>query len=77
MKISTVNLRMKEKGAQFHSNTWNQVALNKVRRIGIDATVMELRNRIKYYKQCPLYQNSWLIITITEWQLEYVVNDLG
>jgi hypothetical protein len=41
MKISTVNLRMKEKGAQFHSNTWNQVALNKVRRIGIDATVLE------------------------------------
>ena len=52
-------------------------ARNKVRELGIDGAVMHYLQQYRYYKNNPMYEMSWIYISVSEMSLEYIVNDLG
>lgn len=69
-----MNLQKKDKEKTLH---FKEFARMKVRELGIDGAVQYFRQKILYYKNNPLYEMSWLYITVSEMSLEYIVNDLA
>ena len=50
-------------------------ARNKVRELGLDGAVMHYLEQYRYYKNNPMYEMSWLHVSINGMILEYLVND--
>jgi len=67
------NLNMKEKEKTHHFSTFARI---KVRELGIDGAVQYFKHEIQYYKNNPLYEKSWLYMTVARMSIEYIVNDI-
>ena len=52
-------------------------ARNKVRELGLDGAVMYYLEQYRYYKNNPMYEMSWLYVSIYGMILEYLVNDIS
>ena len=68
------NLQNKDKEKSLH---FKRFARMKVRELGIDGAIQYFRQQILYYKNSPLYEMSWIYITLSEMSIEYIVNDLA
>ena len=69
-----MNLQNKGRGKNLH---FKDFARMKVRELGIDGAVHYFRKQILYYKNNPLYEMSWIHITVSKMSIEYIVNDLA
>lgn len=56
---------------------YKQAARKAVRELGLDGAVMHYLEQYRYYKSNPIYEMSWLHVSINGMILEYLVNDLG
>ena len=68
------NLQNKDREKKLH---FKVAARNKVRELGLDGAVMYYLEQYRYYNNNPMYEMSWLYVSIYGMSLEYIVNDLA